>query len=355
MDRSDQKDYDLTCWYLNLRRVVEIAGTYGLKATISRYSSISEIGNEGLKRVAVLAAAKDAIVEWARSAQPPTLGQLLLSDTVAPGKIFTHYSNFFCVGLGKHRKAFDDKKPITLLPEIYSKLDELSPNVRLTMRYHPAHLTSESAWATLSGQKQLFVLGVIDRIHDHVIEAIPYVFASLLTHLGEGSFKGYRWGSRLEVFVDNIDSFSLVRNKAVPTKGDLELLRHVPEQQIKEAFAEIIEEPVIPKDWGGESSDLFSSYVKLDGQRISAAFAFKGKAKFKPMTMADLGKNGDQIHRLYSEPADLLVLQHAHEITPPVRGAMRAYATTIGNPRLFSLISGYDTIRILRAYGKCGF
>ena len=63
---------------------------------------------------------------------------------------------------------------------------------------------------------------------------------------------------------------------------------------------------------------------------------------------------GDQIDRLFSEPAELLVLQHCHEITPPVRGMMRAYAQQMGRPRLFCLINGYDTLRVLEAYGKCG-
>jgi hypothetical protein len=31
---------------------------------------------------------------------------------------------------------------------------------------------------------------------------------------------------------------------------------------------------------------------------------------------------------------------------------MRAYAQQISNPRLFCLIDGYDTLRILRAYKK---
>jgi hypothetical protein len=93
----------------------------------------------------------------------------------------------------------------------------------------------------------------------------------------------------------------------------------------------------------------------LDGKRISTAFLFKGPAKFHPMIPADLGKNGDQIGRLFSEPADLLILQHCHEVTPAVRKQMRAYAQQMGNPRRFCILDGYDTLRILKAYGKCGF
>jgi transposase len=93
------------------------------------------------------------------------------------------------------------------------------------------------------------------------------------------------------------------------SKRGLEPLKALPETEIKAAFAEIIGEPINPKDWGGERSDLFSSRVMLERKRISSAFVFKGPAQFRPMTMAQLGKNGDQIDRLFSEPADLV-----HEI-----------------------------------------
>jgi len=88
---------------------------------------------------------------------------------------------------------------------------------------------------------------------------------------------------------------------AWPTKVDLSALPDIPERQIKEAFAEIIGEPTIPKDWGGERSDLFSDRVRLDGKRISTALMLKGPAQFAPLTPAGLGKNGDQIDRVFSE------------------------------------------------------
>ncbi|WP_131116381.1 hypothetical protein [Lichenihabitans psoromatis] len=72
------------------------------------------------------------------------------------------------------------------------------------------------------------------------------------------------------------------------------------------------------------------------------------------MTLADLGKNGDQIDRLFSEPADLMVLQHCNEITSPVRAMMRAYATRMGQLKTYCIINGFDTLRILNAYEKCG-
>jgi len=193
-------------------------------------------------------------------------------------------------------------------------------------------------------------------ITDQIIEAIPWIIADPLVGVfGAKTLVGAHWSTRLEVFVDNIDTFQQVQNtKRSTQQADLQVLRNLPEKDIKRAFAEIIGEATVPKDWGGERSDLFTSWLKLETQRISAAFAFKGPAKFHPMTVADLGKNGDQIDRLFSEPADMLLLQHCHEITAGVRGMMRAYAQQMGNPRLFCLIDGYDTLRILGVYGKCG-
>jgi len=87
---------------------------------------------------------------------------------------------------------------------------------------------------------------------------------------------------------------------------------------------------------------------------MSTAFLLKGPSKFFPMKMVHLGKNGDQIERLFSEPADLLVLQNCHEVTNPVRATMRAYACRIYDLRYFTIIDGADTVRLLKAYGKCG-
>lgn len=203
----------------------------------------------------------------------------------------------------------------------------------------------------------MLLLGVVSSITDSDIQVVPYVLAYPFIHLLDGgaSVVGGRWPWHLETHVDLIDTFSRVHAFERPrSRTELRVLQTVSEANVKAAFAEIIGEPTIPSDWGGERSDLFSSRVEIDGRRVPAAFAFKGAAKFHPMTLADLGKNGDQIDRLFSEPADLVVLQHCHEITPPVRGMMRAYAQRMGQLRTFCVIDGYDTLRILAAYDKCG-
>lgn len=347
--------FDLTCWYLNIRRVLELIGTDGVAPDLQQLRALSRLDDQ-MRRIGLLATLKNRITEWLHLHNPPTLGQLLVEDRLKPGALFTHYDRYFCKGLTKVSEALS--KGRTPPPaKAYAKLDALQKGLTLSFRFHHDHLTSNSAWSELSGQRRLMVLGAVTEIHGNEIDAIPWVMADPLPSLLKScSIIASHWHSRLEVHVDSIHSFALVREVSpVRSKRELEKLRKIPERKIKAAFAEIIGETSVSTDWGGEQSDLFSAQVQMNGHRISAAFAFKGPAKFHPMTMADLGKNGDQINRLFAEPAELLVLQHCHEIMPPVRGTMRAFAQQMGNLRLFCLIDGYDTIRLLRAYEKCGF
>ncbi len=104
------------------------------------------------------------------------------------------------------------------------------------------------------------------------------------------------------------------------------------------------------KDWGGEKSDHFSTSLHLTGRRVTAAFLLKGPARFSEMKASHLGKNGDQIVRLASEPAQLLVLQHSHLVSSPVRETLRAFAVKPCSPRRYCVIDGPDTYRLLKAY-----
>lgn len=338
--------FDLTCWYINARRVIELTG--------EKWLGLIGSSSDNLQRIRELGALKNAVVNWIKKNSPPSLEKLLAEGKLAEGVVFTHHSNFVFKGLPAVASAQFEGKPIKKLPIGYSKLDEWQKGLKLEFNFDPEHLTSNSSWTELSGQTRMFVLAVVTAVNGSEISAKPYVIANVVENRTE-FFAAGRWSDYLEIHVDRIDNFERVRGyHPTMTKSSLDKLRDIPEQQIKAAFAEIIGEPTIPKDWGGEKSDMFSTFVEIEGARTSAAFAFKGPAKFKPMTMAELGKNGDQISRLFDEPADLLVLQHCHEITPDVRKTMRAFANQMGNPRMYCVINGYDTIRLLEAYGKCG-
>ena len=123
------------------------------------------------------------------------------------------------------------------------------------------------------------------------------------------------------------------------------------EEEVKHVIATLIGEPYIPKDWGGERSDLYSSRLFARGRQMSSAWLFKGPGYPHPMTVRALGKPGDQVGRLFSEPAELLVLQHSHEIKPSVINMMDAYAHDLRNPRKYTIIDGSDTARILKTQG----
>ncbi len=337
--------FDLTCWYLNARRIAELVGMEIVAGNVVATS-------DQMQRLAELDALRRSAIQWIAANAPEPVEKLIVEEALREGSVVTLHSNFFFKGLS----AFDPDNPQTgPLPSAYAKLDQLKPELRLTFDYHPEHLTSMSAWNALKGQARMFLMAVVTQILDNEIKVQPYVIGNLVEQRGALIAGPGRWLNHLEVHIDQIDSFALVEGiPRATSKRALDPLKSIPEQDVKEAIAEIIGEAMVPKDWGGEKSDMFSSGVMLEGRRISTAFALKGPAKFRPMTMAELGKNGDQINRLYEEPADLLVLQHCHEITPPVRRVMRAFAQQMGNPRSYCVIDGYDTLRLLTAYGKCG-
>ncbi len=150
------------------------------------------------------------------------------------------------------------------------------------------------------------------------------------------------------VHVEQFREFSRATSEPLP--GSFEEMRHIPESAVKWAFGEILREST-PRDWGGETSDLVTSHLHIDGHRVSAAFLLKGPARFSPMTLSHLGKNSDQIVRLSHEPADILVVQHCHDILPQVVETLKVFATQPSRPRRYCLIDGRETLRILKTYG----
>jgi hypothetical protein len=153
-----------------------------------------------------------------------------------------------------------------------------------------------------------------------------------------------------EQFVEDITEFAKVGDIEMPT--DFAVMKDVTERAFKECLTEILGDTA-RKDWGGETSDHFTSHVHLGGKRTTAAFLLKGPGnRFAPMGLNHLGKNNDQIYRLAQEPAELLVVQHCHEILPAVRATLRAFAVQPGSPRRYCLIDGRDSLRLLIAYDK---
>ncbi|MCK4935283.1 MAG: hypothetical protein KAR84_00400 [Elusimicrobiales bacterium] len=333
---KEKLDFAVNSWYISPNRAANFLGS----------GILSSFGNpQGLERAAYFSGLTEEIVKWLRTHKIPSLGELIQQNNLKVGEYFTYYNAFYC------RKQKIGNVPGRLM---HCKLKELERMESLEAQFSDEHLTSTTAGVYLSGRQAHFLFGQIAKIDSNKVFVAPILIGSPIPYLFDASYLGQRWGTKMEVFIDLIDSFSLV--KEIPFSSDLNLktLKDISESEVKKAIAEILSEKDIPNDWGGERSDLFTTQVILDGNRISTAFALKGPAKFKPLTLAEMGKNGDQIDRLFTEPADLVIVQHCHNITPAVRGMMRAYATRIHNLKMFCLIDGNDTLRILKAYKKCG-
>jgi hypothetical protein len=149
------------------------------------------------------------------------------------------------------------------------------------------------------------------------------------------------------ITIDQISSYSKVGNQV---RKDV---KSIPEKTIKSAFAKIIGEKGTFKDWGGEKSDLYSTKVKIGGRRVPAAIAFKGKATTGKLVPAKMGTNGDQINRLFDEPAELFLVVYGGQIDSSIVAQMRAFAMgkAIGGPKvLYGIIDGTDLGRIAAAY-----
>lgn len=151
-----------------------------------------------------------------------------------------------------------------------------------------------------------------------------------------------------EHFVEDFDEFSRVAQ--VPEPPDSEPMRKVSEAAFKRCLATLLGD-TSPVDWGGEQSDFFAAHLHLQGKRVTGAFLLKGPSHFAPMGLNHLGKNNDQIYRLAQEPADVLFVQHCHDILPQVRATLRAFAVQPSHPRRYCLIDGRDSLRLLLAYG----
>lgn len=223
-------------------------------------------------------------------------------------------------------------------------------NIKLYGSLNAEHLFSSSASVALAGRQRKFIVATVKSIEFDQIELRPVFVGDRL--IVDRQFPPFQLDD-LEVDVARIDEFSQISKiKKNDPLLDLNDNKQIKEEKIKQYFAEIIGERYVPKDWGGESSDLFTQALHISGRKVKAAFLFKGPSCFQPLKVTHLGKNGDQVGRLFDEPADLFVIQHCHFISPPVVKHIVAYASRFDRVSRYCLIDGIDTQRILRAYSK---
>lgn len=155
------------------------------------------------------------------------------------------------------------------------------------------------------------------------------------------------------ITIEDITNFRKVRsfstNECIPME--------ISESQFKKGVQKILGEPGTFKDWGGETNDLYSSRLRIAGKRRQVAFGFKGPGTRGSLTPGKMGKNGDQIQRLFDADADVYIIQYWQDIGERVVQQLFQLATAaayFARKRIwYGVIDGVDSHRLLLAYRDC--
>jgi hypothetical protein len=112
----------------------------------------------------------------------------------------------------------------------------------------------------------------------------------------------------------------------------------------------------VAERWGGEQNDVFTTQLVIGGKRRRAAFAFKGPAYKGMLRPKHMGKNGDQIQRLFKSPADVFIVQHHTQIHESILDQMVTSARLLAGDSnadvFYGTIEGKDSNRLIAAYPK---
>jgi len=153
-----------------------------------------------------------------------------------------------------------------------------------------------------------------------------------------------------EVTIDDIDSFKKVKtilSSSVKSKP-------IYEKKFKLGLKKILGEEGKFTDWGGETDDMFTNRILLKGKRISTSFGLKGRGTKGTLTPRKMGKNGDQIQRLFRSSASIFFVQYYSLIDPSIMEQLKQFAiakSAIENRKIYyGIIEGIDTQRIIKAY-----
>lgn len=281
--------------------------------------------------------------------------------------IFTEAMVIFCAEIGikpleeilstEHGRMFSSTEDIGPFSDLYNAergINSWRPrgeyDKRVEFHYSTRHICSETMKSELYSGGTVSIIAELHSVNDDEIIFHPIVMGSPWLYRGDTNpdFDIMWWGfDFFENFIEDFDEFSKVLDNPEPQSPDP--MQPISEYAFKQCLAEILGDAVT-SDWGGEASDYFTSHLHLRGRRVSAAFLLKGPSRFSPMNLDHLGKRNDQIVRLANEPAQVLIVQHCHDILPPVRKTLRAFAVQPGSNRRYCLIDGRDSLRLLQAY-----
>lgn len=161
-------------------------------------------------------------------------------------------------------------------------------------------------------------------------------------------------GRAIHITVDDIDSFSRVKRIQPEDVPERLIPERLPEDVYKSGIENILSERTRLKDWGGENLDLYSTNLVIKGKRRAVGIALKGPAKSGALTPGKMGKNGDQIDRLFTQAIDVAIIQYEGDIAISVASLMdklaREKARSEEKNIYYCLINLLDSYRLRLAY-----
>lgn len=155
------------------------------------------------------------------------------------------------------------------------------------------------------------------------------------------------------ITIEQIDSFSRAKTVKPADVAGIANPLDLSERDVKVFIGHIIGEPYLPRDWGGERYDLFTCHLDLAGHPAEAAFLLKGSGTRGRLTIRRLGANADQIMRLATSSASILIVQHVAEVDEEVRRHLRQAIVAgrhDGRDVVGSVWDGVDCARLFVAH-----
>jgi hypothetical protein len=344
---AEENRLTLSLYFAHTRHLATALSELSASAFLAELESAHQL-SQPFSGIRKSLACRAAIEELLMDPSIRPISRALLDPNIGPGHLTTMAQDIYFRGMGAALASPEDSR-VTFHNTIRAL-----PDWRISGSFSPRHLLNSTARTRLSGHARMTLVGFLRDVDPgkRRAEVEPLVFGDPIMRSGveTGSWDPLR----LEVHPEEIDEFVLADR---PDDFSIRWMKSIPESEVKSAIASIASEPFVPKDWGGETSDLYTTRLHLRGEPVRTAFLLKGPAAYHKMTIADLGENGDQIDRLFSEPADLFVIQHCHEITPAVHRMMEAYSFQRSFQKgltRFCLLDGPDTYRLLLSSGFVG-
>lgn len=228
--------------------------------------------------------------EWLTQKPVPSLQRALIRDDADAGALVWLEAEFDWSDVANERRGAGTGRS-----SFRTVVDVGGAPVGVEGTFNPTWLTCSTSNVELRGRRLQYMLATVAARSASSVELRPIVIAARLFAPREWEGTPQEWQ---EVSLRQLDQLGHVDWNMTVTSEDLEVLRLVPEASVKHLLANLIGEDVIPKDWGGEQCDLWTTRLLIDGRAHSAAFLLKGPAQFRPMSIASLGRQGDQLDRL---------------------------------------------------------